>query len=119
MNHKYQTEIFLWFGYDLSLKERLQFIQKASFDATFWWGDESAFHNEKKKIPQLVLDLGLHLEDIHVSYEKGNDFWRPSTAVQDNIVKIIWVGWKIVRDINTYNERNRFRYPNVIGVNAW
>jgi hypothetical protein len=32
--------MFAWFGYDLPMRERLQIIKDAGFDATALWWDE-------------------------------------------------------------------------------
>ncbi|MCC6485447.1 MAG: sugar phosphate isomerase/epimerase [Armatimonadetes bacterium] len=79
--------MFSWFGLKLPLKERLQLIRDAGFEATtLWWGVERSDNAETLgEAPAIVRDLGLYLENIHVPYDGCADIWSDSATTRAHI----------------------------------
>jgi sugar phosphate isomerase/epimerase len=89
MNSRFKLGIFSWFGFLLPVGERLQLIRKAGFDAvTVWWEDEIGYEGgEREKVPDMIRDLGLELENMHVPFEGCNAFWSDSRVDRDDMLK--------------------------------
>lgn len=77
MSDKGNIGIFSWFGYVMSMQERLELIKKAGFDGvTIWWEDEIGYSDGKKEnFPKLVKDNGLIFENIHAPFTNPNLLW--------------------------------------------
>lgn len=70
-----QFGIFAWFSYPLPIKERLQRIKQAGFNATsLWWGDEDGA--EKHRQPELARRIGLAVDNVHAPYGNTNALWE-------------------------------------------
>ncbi len=80
--------IFSWFGFVMPLPQRLELIKKAGFDATtIWWEDEIGSPKIKKeKMPKIVRESGLLLENIHLPYDDVDDLWSESKTLRDKII---------------------------------
>lgn len=91
----YKLGIFSWFGFVLPLPVRLELIKKAGFDmTTLWWEDEIGKPGiPKEAMPAMVSEAGLILENIHVPYDKCDDFWNASSIVRNTAIEkhIDWV----------------------------
>lgn len=86
--------IFTYFGYYLNLKERTEHIKKAGFDSTMlWWGKETFEGRKKEEVMDLINEIGLEVENIHVPYENANDLWSEDDNVRKAIVDkyIEWI----------------------------
>lgn len=77
MKNNKNIGIFSWFGYVMSIQERLELIKKAGFDGvTIWWEDETGYIGGKKEsFPNLVKENGLIFENIHAPFTKPNMLW--------------------------------------------
>ncbi|NTW71502.1 MAG: sugar phosphate isomerase/epimerase [Eubacteriaceae bacterium] len=84
-----KKSIFSWFGYYIPLPERLRLISDAGFHgASLWWEDEIwPDLIEKEKMPHVVRETGLFLENIHTPYKDVNELWSPQESIRDNVVK--------------------------------
>lgn len=67
--------IYDWFGYDLSSKERYQFIKEAGFDRVLLWWSEHFGRNDYRNGPQLAREAGLYIENIHAPIHNQNNLW--------------------------------------------
>lgn len=87
-NINHQLGIFSWFGFVMPLPQRLDLIKKAGFDATtIWWEDEIGSPGiRKEKMPALVREAGLQLENIHVPYDDIDDLWSESEILRNRIL---------------------------------
>lgn len=87
--------IFSWFGWVLPLPERLDLIRKAGFASTsLWWEDEIGFPAiGKVAMADLVRASGLHLENVHVPYDRVDDLWSESNSCRNGIVNqyLLWI----------------------------
>jgi sugar phosphate isomerase/epimerase len=76
-----QLGISSWFGYDLPLEKRLQMIVKAGFSATcLWFGEEEEMVRDgcADRIPVLVREQGLTLDNVHAAFRYCNLLWSES-----------------------------------------
>lgn len=94
-NSSFSIGIFSWFGFPLSVTERLKLIKEAGFEATsIWWEDEMGYAGEKKEnIPSIVRDSGLILENMHAPYNNSNDLWNMNKSDREAAVykHICWI----------------------------
>ena len=75
--------IYAWFGYELPLKKRLQMIADTGFTTTcIWFGDEEEMVRDghTDRIPALVRDTGLVLENVHAPFWHSNFLWAESAS---------------------------------------
>lgn len=81
--------IFSWFGFVLPFQERIALIKEAGFTATsLWWEDEDAPYSMKKeRMPGLVREKGLLLENIHVPFNDSNALWLEDDSSRAAIVQ--------------------------------
>ena len=71
--------MFSHFGYDLPIKEKLQLIKNAGFDATsLWWGEE-----DKHRHPDMARKVGLHIDNIHAPIDNPNLLWQDGIDGED------------------------------------
>ncbi|MGH4121627.1 MAG: sugar phosphate isomerase/epimerase family protein [Clostridium sp.] len=72
-----KTCIFSWFGYPIDISERFRLIKQAGFDGVLlWWGDENIdTDGAKEKQPELALENGLIIENVHLPFSGTNDLW--------------------------------------------
>ena len=84
MRDQYPLGIFSWFGFVLPFQERLKLIKEAGFAVTsIWWEDEGdPWPVKKESMPQLVRDMGLVLENLHVPYNNSNELWSEHQSVR-------------------------------------
>ncbi|TWH60180.1 sugar phosphate isomerase/epimerase [Desulfitobacterium sp. LBE] len=80
--------IFSWFGFVLPFGERISLIQEAGFTGTsLWWEDEEEpFPMPKERMPALVRERGLILENIHVPWCDANALWSDDQALRREII---------------------------------
>ena len=85
---QHQLGIFSWFGWVLPLPDRVKLIKKAGFGATtLWWEDEIGSPVIKKeRMPDMVRDAGLIVENIHIPYDDCDDLWSEHKPTRDAIV---------------------------------
>ncbi|TGE38138.1 sugar phosphate isomerase/epimerase [Desulfosporosinus fructosivorans] len=88
MQHQYPLGIFSWFGFVLPFQERLRLIKEAGFAATsLWWEDEDTpWQIKKESMPQLVRDIGLVLENLHVPYNNSSELWSEFKSVRSEFI---------------------------------
>jgi len=80
--------IYAWFGYKLPLEKRLKLIANAGFTTTcIWFGHEEEMIQDGRadRIPALVRDTGLILENIHAPFWNSNYLWAESKNDQSTI----------------------------------
>lgn len=84
----YNLGVFSWFGYVLPFQERIQLIKEAGFTATsIWWEDEETpWTTKKEDMPQLVRDMGLILENIHVPFTQSGWLWSELESERSRII---------------------------------
>ncbi|MCO5388225.1 sugar phosphate isomerase/epimerase family protein [Desulfosporosinus sp.] len=85
----YLLGIFSWFGYVLPFQERIRLIKEAGFASTsIWWEDEDTpWPMKKESMPQLVRDMGIFVENIHVPFNESGALWSEQKSVRTNIIK--------------------------------
>src|SRR4030042_317430 len=82
--------IYAWFGYELPLEKRLKLIAKAVFTTTcIWFGHEEEMVRDGRtdRMPAMVSDSGLILENIHAPFWYSNYLWTESKKDQSAIRK--------------------------------
>lgn len=63
-----------WFGYEVPIKDRYEFIKAAGFDGVLlWWSDGFGRGNEYREGVQLARNADLFIENIHTPVQKQND----------------------------------------------
>lgn len=89
MRHQYPLGIFSWFGFVLPFQERLRLIKEAGFTTTsIWWEDEDTpWPVKKESMPQLVRDMGLILENLHVPYNNSSELWSERESVRSEFIQ--------------------------------
>ena len=73
--------LFSWYGYRRPMRERMEAIRRAGFDASsVWFGrTEPMVHSGNQDlIPGCVRDAGLVFEYVHGSYTNCNKLWSES-----------------------------------------
>ncbi len=73
--------MFSWFGYPMPIKDRLDLIKEAGFDATgFWLGPEEELVAKGKAnlLPDIIRSRGLFLDYVHAPDIGCNDVWSAS-----------------------------------------
>ena len=80
--------IFSWFGFILPLPERLKMIKDSGFDATcLWWEDETYPKIiVADDMPNMVLDHGLFIDNIHCPYKDVNDLWSQDFSIRNRSI---------------------------------
>lgn len=99
--------IFSWFGYVLPFQERLRLIKEAGFSATsLWWEDEEPpWPIRKESMPQLVKDMGLILENLHVPFNDSDQLWSEDTSVRSEFIQ---------RHIRWLNDCANYQIPMMV-----
>ena len=75
--------IYAWFGYELPLEQRLRLIADTGFSTTsVWFGHEEEMVRDghADRIPALVRDTGLILENVHAPFWHSNFLWAESAS---------------------------------------
>ncbi|WP_240762395.1 sugar phosphate isomerase/epimerase family protein [Paenibacillus thalictri] len=67
--------IYDWFGYELPIKDRYQFIKAAGFDGVLLWWSEDFNRNDYRNGPQIAREAGLFIENIHAPIKNQNSLW--------------------------------------------
>lgn len=67
--------IYDWFGYELPMRERYQFIREAGFDGVLLWWSEDFGRGDYRGGPQLAREEGLWIENIHAPIQNQNNLW--------------------------------------------
>ncbi|MBL4934759.1 sugar phosphate isomerase/epimerase [Clostridium sp. YIM B02515] len=67
--------IYDWFGYELPIKERYRLIKEAGFDGVLLWWSEYLGRNDYRSGPQIVLEAGLVIENIHTPFQVQDNIW--------------------------------------------
>lgn len=83
--------LFSWFGYRLPLEERLKKIAGAGFDASSIWLGPKEGHFERgnpDRMPELVREAGLILENAHAPFVDCNYLWSDSAGELDRIMSV-------------------------------
>lgn len=80
--------IFSWFGYVIPLPERLKLIKESGFDATcLWWEDETyPYTIPADKMPTIVNDQGLFIDNIHCPFQDVNELWSHDQRVRNKVI---------------------------------
>jgi sugar phosphate isomerase/epimerase len=75
--------MFVWFGYDLPIRQRLRMIRQAGFETTsIWWGEKEGRGAELYDLPAMVREAGLQLDNAHLPYEYANLLWCDSGLIR-------------------------------------
>lgn len=75
--------MFSWFGYPMSIEDRLDLIKGTGFDATgFWLGPEEdhVVQGKVDLLPELIRSRDLFLDYVHAPDIGCNDVWSVSEA---------------------------------------
>ncbi|MFC1900256.1 sugar phosphate isomerase/epimerase family protein [Chloroflexota bacterium] len=78
-----------WFGFSLPLEERLKLIKQAGFDTTcLWFGveEDTVRDGESDRMPALVRNTGLLLDNIHATFLNHHLIW--SAPLDDEVLRI-------------------------------
>ncbi|MED5016761.1 sugar phosphate isomerase/epimerase [Paenibacillus chibensis] len=67
--------IYDWFGYELPMRDRYQFIREAGFDGVLLWWSEDFGRGDYRGGPQLAREAGLLIENIHAPIQNQNNLW--------------------------------------------
>lgn len=126
MAYEYPVGIFSWFGYVLPFQERIRLIKEAGFTATsIWWEDEDVPWQMKKEcMPQLVRDMGLLLENIHVPFHESGSLWSELESVRSEIIQshIQWLEacakYQIPIMVMHLTEAGNHPVPNTYGLES-
>jgi len=75
--------MFAWFGFDMTIAERLQAIKDAGFEATGLGWDEDAGNIHEQ--PDMARKIGLQIDHIHASFRKydSNQLWIDNLEGED------------------------------------
>lgn len=70
--------IYSWFGYSLPFSERIKLIKEIGFERVMlWWGDDrNDLDGSKYDHPQIVNDLGLKIENVHLPFDGIGILWK-------------------------------------------
>lgn len=81
--------IFSWFGYIIPLEDRLKLISESGFNSTCLWWEDETYPNliPVEKMPKMVKDNGLLLDNIHCPYEGVNNLWSKNTNLQNTEIE--------------------------------
>ena len=82
--------MFAWFGYQLSLAERLRLISQAGFTTTCrWFGNEEELYaaGQGDRMPKLAKEAGLSVDNIHGPFDDCNAFWSDSKEAVSSVVE--------------------------------
>lgn len=69
---------FIWFGYQIPIKERAILIREAGFETVLHWWDDSFIGTEgfsKEQQADIIRNEGLIIENAHLQTEQVNDIW--------------------------------------------
>jgi sugar phosphate isomerase/epimerase len=80
--------IYAWFGYELSLEQRLNMIKQTGFDTTcLWFGAEETLVREGRvdEIPDMVRSIGLELDNIHAPFIDHYLLWSDTQNAIDKV----------------------------------
>jgi sugar phosphate isomerase/epimerase len=81
--------MFAWFGYDLPIRERLQIIKDAGFDAAaLWWGKEICPIQQQAV---LARNISLDIDNIHAPFDNPNSLslWLDGTEGDDYLAVLM------------------------------
>ena len=71
-----------WHGFcDVSIDEAYRMIKRAGFDATLIWWDVEDWA-DFRTLPERARKAGLHVENMHASFDNANHLWEDSAAGQ-------------------------------------
>lgn len=126
MINQHPVGIFSWFGFVLPFQERIRLIKEAGFTATsIWWEDEDApWQIKKESMPQLVRDMGLLLENIHVPFHESGALWSEQESVRSEIIQshIQWIKacaeYQIPIMVMHLTEAGNHPAPNAYGLDS-
>ena len=66
---------YVWFGYELKLKERFKLIRQAGFDGTMLWWNSEYGSSDYRDAPKLAREAGLFVENMHTPFDGINNIW--------------------------------------------
>ncbi|WP_042339215.1 sugar phosphate isomerase/epimerase family protein [Desulfosporosinus youngiae] len=123
---QYPLGIFSWFGYMLPFKDRIRLIKEAGFTATsIWWEDEEMpWPIKKESMPQLVRDMGLIVENIHVPFNNSGELWSEQELERSRMIEshLHWLDacakHKIPIMVMHLTEDGNHPVPNTYGVES-
>lgn len=68
-------EIYDWFGYDVSIRDKYKFIKEAGFDnVMLWWSEGFGRGTDYREGVQYARTAGLFIENIHTPVQEQNKF---------------------------------------------
>ncbi len=80
--------IFSWYGFQLSLADRLRAIRRAGFETVMLWWEDEEMDDEARRAELMVdvADLGLGVENVHFPIG-GNEMWSEDARVREGFVR--------------------------------
>ena len=95
-----------WFGYNLSLLDRMQVIKEAGFSGIMLlWADY--FDKDYKLFPEYARNAGLYIENAHAPYLNANHLWEDTIDGQEAYQEII----TCLEDCAAYNIPTLVMHP--------
>lgn len=81
--------IFSWYGFILPFAERIKMIQEAGFTGTsLWWEDEEEpFPMAKDKMPSLVKEMGLKIDNFHMYWCDSDGLWAEDKERRRQVIQ--------------------------------
>ncbi|BBF42386.1 sugar phosphate isomerases/epimerases [Lachnospiraceae bacterium KM106-2] len=75
------VSIYDWFGYEIPIQKRYQWIKEAGFDGVLlWWSDGFGRGANYRDGVTYARDAKLEIENIHTPIEHQNDLWLDNLA---------------------------------------
>jgi len=78
--------VFIWFGYKISIQERVKLIREAGFETVLHWWDDSFIDFDgisKEEQVSIIRNAGLAIDNAHLQADHINDLWIDSLDGQD------------------------------------
>lgn len=69
---------FIWFGYQIPIRERARLIHEAGFETALHWWDDTLNETEglsREKQAHIIREEGLVIENAHLRPDRANDLW--------------------------------------------
>ncbi|NMA70278.1 MAG: sugar phosphate isomerase/epimerase [Desulfitobacterium sp.] len=84
-----EVGIFSWYGFILPFAERIRMIQEVGFIGTsLWWEDEEApFPLQKEKMPTLVRERGLKIDNFHMHWCDSDGLWAEDKERRNRVIQ--------------------------------
>jgi len=84
--------VFIWFGYNIPIKERTSLIREIGFETVLHWWDDSFIEIEgfsKEQQADIIRKEGLIIENAHLQTNQANDIWHDTLNGQAALAKYL------------------------------